>query len=147
MMIAIAAVPLLFSTAAQAGTIVVNSLADPGAPGICALRDAITAADTMKAVNGCVAGTSHNTIQFLVTGTIQLKATLPQITSGLRINGPGSPGITIDGGNAVQVMQLASGATLDLKQLTIAHGFTDDQGGGVFNAGTLYRHQLQVLQQ
>jgi CSLREA domain-containing protein len=34
---------------AQAATITVNSLADPGAPGICVLRDAITAANSHNA--------------------------------------------------------------------------------------------------
>jgi CSLREA domain-containing protein len=60
------------STAARAATIVVNSLADPGAAGICALRDAITAANSMTATNGCAAGNGHDTIRFLVTGTIPL---------------------------------------------------------------------------
>jgi hypothetical protein len=134
---------LTLSTAAGAATIVVNSLADPGAKGICALRDAITAANTKTATNGCTAGTGKDTIRFSVTGTITLASTLPQITdSRLTINGPTSPGITIDGGSkglgtGVQVMQVASGATLELRNLTIAHGFAEPKGGGIFNQGTL----------
>ena len=91
---------LTLSTAVRAATIVVNSLADPGAADICALRDAITAANTKTATNGCTAGTGKDTIRFSVTGTIHLANTLPQVTDRrLTITGPASPGITIDGGN------------------------------------------------
>jgi CSLREA domain-containing protein len=98
-----AAFVLALSTAARTETIVVNSLADPGAAGTCGLRDAITAANTMKTMDGCAAGKGHDTIRFHVTGTIRLASTLPQVTGNLTIDGPVSPGITIDGGNAVQV--------------------------------------------
>ena len=121
---------LTLSTAAGAATIVVNSLADPGRTGICALRDAITAANKMTKTNGCAAGTGNDTIQFSVTGTLHLASTLPQVTDRrLTITGPASPGITIDGGKKVQVMQVASSATLNLKNLTIADGFCDRPHG------------------
>src|SRR5581483_9577008 len=60
------------STSARAATITVDSLADTGAPGICVLRDAITAANTMTVRNGCVAGNGNDTINFSVIGTIAL---------------------------------------------------------------------------
>src|SRR6516165_604876 len=101
--------------AAQAATIMVNSLADPGAPGICALRDAITAANTMTATNGCAPGSGDDTIKFRVTGTITLGSTLPEVTDGqLTITGPAAPGIAIDGDHRGQMMLVASGATLNL---------------------------------
>jgi CSLREA domain-containing protein len=135
---------LVLGTASAAGawaTITVNTLADPGAPGVCALRDAITAANTMTATNGCTAGKGNDTIQFSVTGTIKLADTLPEITdSQLTINGPASPGITISGGGKVQVMQVASGATLNFKNATVAEGnrtFSGSSGGGIENEGTL----------
>jgi hypothetical protein len=121
-------------------TITVNSLADLGTPGICALRDAINAANTRTATNGCAAGNGNDTIKFSVTGTILLTNTLPEITdSQLTINGPASPGITISGDGKVQVMQISSTATLTLKNLTIADGFaeSDDGAGGLVNQGTL----------
>jgi hypothetical protein len=68
---------LTLSTAAAAAKIVVNSLVDPGAAGICALRDAIVAGNSMTKTNGCTAGTGNDTIQFKVTGVILLAATLP----------------------------------------------------------------------
>src|SRR5262249_25452072 len=57
-----------------------------------------------------------------------------------------SPGIAIDGGGfgaGVRVMQVDSGATLSLNNLTIAHGFVPNtsssytQGAGILNDGTL----------
>jgi hypothetical protein len=96
----------------------------------------------MTATNGCNAGKGHDTIQFSVTGTIKLADTLPEITDvELTINGPPSPGITISGGGKVQVMQVASGATLNLKNATIAEGsiffVSLGSGGGIENQGTL----------
>lgn len=132
---------LALSAAVCAAMITVNSVADVGTPGICVLRDAITAANTKTAANGCVAGTGNDTINFSVTGTIALGSTLPQVTDGLlTINGPTSPGITIDGGGKVQVMVVALGATLNLNNLTIADGsgIADaSNGGGIHNDGSL----------
>jgi hypothetical protein len=140
---------LFVGSAALAATITINSLADPGEAGVCALRDAITAANTMTATNGCAAGSGDDTINFLprITGTIVLASTLPEVTDSLlTISGPAAPGITIDGGfntsgglpQGVQVMQVAAGAILNLNQLTIADGvnFTGP-GGGIQNYGTL----------
>jgi CSLREA domain-containing protein len=151
--------------AAFASTITVNSLADPGQAGVCALRDAITAANTKTATNGCAAGSGNDTINFLprITGTIVLVGTLPEVTDSLlTINGPSSLGITISsGGNfvALPVMEVAAdvtlnlnsvsitrgspligvaaGATVNLEDVTIADGFAIVSGGGIDNAGTL----------
>jgi hypothetical protein len=135
------AIALALSSSARAATITVDSLADTGAPGICVLRDAITAATTMTATNGCVAGTGSDTINFSVTGTIALASTLPEVTGFfLTINGPPSPGITINGGGKVPVMMVAPGTTLNLNGLTIADGDSSDDytsGGGIYNNGTL----------
>jgi CSLREA domain-containing protein len=90
-------------------TIVVNSLADgnvivfPGDPLPCTLRDAIQAANTNRAVRGCVAGLSPHyvsasplRIDFVDrivfsagTGTprIQLQSGLPKITEAVTIDG------------------------------------------------------------
>jgi CSLREA domain-containing protein len=125
-------------TAAHAATITVTTLSDPAGPsGTCSLRNAITAANTMTMTNGCAAGTGNDTIQFNITGTIALGSKLPQIIdSKLSINGPASPGITIDGRGAVQVMEVASDATLNLSRLTVAHG-SGHFIGGIYNDGTL----------
>jgi CSLREA domain-containing protein len=143
-MLAVVALALTTATA-NATTYTVNTLSDPTGPsGTCSLRDAITAANTKTATNGCTAGTGNDTIRFSVTGTILLASTLPQVTDcRLTITGPPSPGITINGGNnpsqnvqGVQVMQVASRTTLDLRNLTIANG-SNMKGGGILNEGTL----------
>jgi CSLREA domain-containing protein len=134
---------LFLGGAARAATITVNSLADPGAPGICTLRDAITAANTMTATNGCNPGSGNDTINFSprMTGTISLVSTLPDVTDSLlTISGPASRNITISGGGTflgLQAMEVAGGATLNLNNLSIANGFTFLNGAGIDNAGTL----------
>ena len=156
---------VLFIGTALAATITVNSLGDPGASGICTLRDAITAANTKTATNGCAAGGRTDTINFLprITGTVVLISTLPEVTDSLlTINGPASRGITISGGGNFllsPVMEVAAGATLNLKNISIAHGFSlikvdadatlnlnnvsiadgfaFSEGGGIDNAGAL----------
>jgi hypothetical protein len=96
------------------------------------LRDAITAAKTKTAVHGCVAGDGNDTINFSIMGMIVLARTLPRITdSNPTINGPASPGITVDGGGTVQVMNVASGARLNLNHVIVADGFVYGTGGAV----------------
>ena len=135
---------LTLGTTAEATTITVNSLADPGTANVCNLRSAIIAANTMTTTDGCPAGSGNDTIDFRTSGTIALASSLPQVTARqLSINGPVAPGITIDGDGAVRVMQVAAGAMLNLNDLTIADGSAfgffapDTQGGGIFNDGTL----------
>jgi hypothetical protein len=152
---------LFVGSTAFAATITVNSLADPGQLGVCALRDAITAANTKTATNGCAAGSRKDTIDFLprITGTILLVSTLPEVTDSLlTINGPASRSLTISGNFVLApVMEVAAGATLNLNNLPIAHGSTLIEvaagatvnlnnvsiagglspGGGIENAGTL----------
>ena len=125
---AIAMAFILASLAAgivQAATITVNSLADPN-PGttLCVLRDAITAANTEAAVNGCPAGSGTDTINFSVSGTIDLGSTLPTITNtspnSLTIDGSGQS-ITISGQNLYRVMDVGvvGPATVKLANLTL----------------------------
>jgi CSLREA domain-containing protein len=133
-----AAFMVAFSAMARAATITVTTLSDPtGLSGTCSLRDAITAANTKTATNGCAAGTGNDTIQFSVTGTIALVDTLPQITDAhLTINRPASPGITLDGGDKVRVMIVQLGATVNINNLTITHGSTPGNiGSGIYNNG------------
>ena len=118
---------------AAANTITVNTTADPGSPGVCALRDAITAANTKTAVNGCAAGTGNDVITFSVSGTITLGSTLPAIANTspntLTIDGRGQT-VTVDGASAYQVLVVNAGSTLSLNDLTIADGYTAAYPGG-----------------
>jgi predicted outer membrane repeat protein len=136
---------LLTVPAAFAATITVNSLDDPGAAKICALRDAITAANTKKAVHGCKAGTGDDTITFSVAGTIPLASMLPAITDkDLTISVPVTERITISGQDNVEIMTVASYATLHLMRIELEDGALaydpitkNDEGGAIWNGGTV----------
>lgn len=127
----------VFVTPVYAAGYVVNTLNDntTAGDGFCTLREAIASAN--NAGNGdCGANSAADTITFSVSGTITLGSQLPNIVSGqgtLTINGGGN--ITISGNNAVRVLQVLSGATLTLQNLTIANGSADR--AGVMNDGTL----------
>ena len=122
---------------ATVNTITVNSLLDPASVsgnGFCTLREAINNANAASDTTGgdCVAGTGDDTIVFTVIGLIgiQVQGTLPLIANTLTIDGSGQD-IAIDGGGAVGVLAVNSGATLSLIHLTISHG-SGTTGGGVF---------------
>jgi CSLREA domain-containing protein len=152
MITAALALALGLSSVAGATTYTVNTLEDSGGVvNTCSLRDAINAANgTPTSGSTCkTKGGGNDAINFSVIGTIMLASTLPEVTdSQLTITGPAAPGITIDGGGipfelevgspGVQVIQVASRGTLNLKQLTIANGANfGDPGGGIRNDGTL----------
>jgi CSLREA domain-containing protein len=111
----------LFAFAANAATITVTSLADPGNAGTCTLRQAIEAANTDTAVGTCAQGLDVDTIVFdaalnltaATPGTITLdqssmseapfsgSATINWLLTAkgdLTITGPGSAALTINGG-------------------------------------------------
>ncbi len=122
-------------------TITVNTIDDPGSVTQCDLRDAITAANTLAAVNGCAAGTGNDTINFSVSGVIELNGgPLPAISNtspnSLTIDGTGQT-IAIDGSaESYQILYVNLGATLTVNDLTIEDGGSEF-GGGIENAGTL----------
>src|SRR5690348_11866668 len=126
---------ITLNTTARAATITVNSLADPGKAGVCALRDAITAANSQTRVNGCKAGSGNDTINFSVSGSIVPSNYFQAITDArLTIEGP----ITIGGGDFPAggggLLFVASGATVKFQNLTIAN---QNNLGAFENEGTL----------
>ena len=129
---------------AHAATFTVNTIADTGAG---SLRAAITSANLTPTV--------ASNINFNVSGTITLGSTLPAIANtspgSLTIDGSGQA-ITVDGASMFQIFSVNSGATLNLKFLTLAHGSVTvssgfGQGGAILNIGTLNSHQLYVFGQ
>ena len=80
---------------ANAATVVVNTLADPGSPGVCALRDAITAANTDAAVNGCSAGSGADTITFGVPERSRFRrpTTIPSSSCPIHSPHPSPPSL------------------------------------------------------
>src|SRR5581483_11682760 len=79
----------------------------------------------------------NDTITFSLGGTITLGSSLPSITAaaGLTINAESV--VTISGKNAVQVLQVTSGAALTVQNLVIAYGNTNLLAGGLSNSGTV----------
>ncbi len=98
------------------------------AGGVCTLRAAIEEANAFAGAD---------TINITVTGTIVVSPTLPSIAEDLTISGPGRELLTISGGNAVQVMFVSFGVTLNLSNVTIANGKAAFFGGGIYNDGIL----------
>jgi CSLREA domain-containing protein len=146
-------------------TMTVNSTADVanGSDGLCTLREAITAANTNAASGAtageCPAGSSSgsDTINFSVTGTINLTAALPTIASSMSINGPGSGQLTVrrDTGGDYRIFNV-TGSTVVVSGLTATNGKTPDancaffgncsnNGGGIINSGNLTLTDVAVV--
>jgi hypothetical protein len=127
---------------ARAATITVNTLGDPGVSGTCDLRDAIINANNknQSGSTNCTAGIGTDTISFSVSGTITLGSTLPAVANvspgSLTINGSGQA-ITVDGAFSFHILSVNPGATLNLDNLTIAHGFGGGFNGTILNNGAL----------
>jgi hypothetical protein len=144
------AIVALTPSAASAATITVNSPLDPTAtPSDCTLHDAITAANTNATVAGsnCTAGSGASDIidaTGLAGQTITLAGGLPQITTTVNINGPGSGQLTISGNDLVRPFNTNSAAVVNITGLTITHGFALG-GGGIMNAGTLTLTDVAVI--
>ncbi len=112
-------------------TFTVNSLGDTGAgSGLYGdLRYALTEADSYPG----------STIDFAVTGTLQLSRALPDITANMTINGPGDSRLTVKGGGPssnFSVFTVEAGVTASLTNITIAGG-NARYGGGIYDLGTL----------
>jgi hypothetical protein len=87
------------------------------------------------------AAPGNNTIQFSVTGTITIAATLPAITNSVVIIGPA----VINGGGAVPIFNFAADTTSVLSNLTIEGGNTGGNGGAVYNSGSLSIADSQLI--
>jgi hypothetical protein len=119
-------VALPYASPAWAKTFTVTNLNDSGTG---SLRAAINDAEAR-------AGKDEIVFADGLSGTITLGPELPTITdrAGLVIDGGG--GVTVSGNNAVQVLEVAPKAKLDLRSLTVSDG-SNIVGGAIFNAGTL----------
>ncbi|MFN8381038.1 MAG: sortase [Anaerolineales bacterium] len=145
-------------TPAYAAGIVVNTAVDEDTNNAnCSLREAIIAANTDAAYNGCSAGAGTDTITFAADYTITLAGSqLPPITTQMTITGNGATKtiiqastcnpVTLPGGctpatNRVFIINSGSNATLN--DMTVRHGDCTScvtggtEGGGIRNDGTL----------
>jgi len=131
------------ATAAVPGTIItVNTRLDKSnIIGHCSLREAIKAANTNSAVDGCKAGsaTKRDEIRFSLgkRATIVLASKLPTITdpSGLTIDGGRDSRIVVSGDDKVRVFVVSKDAKLALANLTLADAFADTFNGGTSSDG------------
>ena len=78
---------------------------------------------------------SGDTITFGCSGDIPLTSFLG-IAHNLTLDGSGQH-VTLDGQDRVRVFIVNPGGTFALNALTIAHGFGDTDGGGIYNNGTV----------
>lgn len=123
-------------------TYTVNSLADTDDgfcdTNNCTLREAITASNRNPAAD---------TIDFSVTGIINLAAALPDITQSLAISGPGKTQLTVQrdtvaGPFRIFTVKVNQPDAVTISGLTIRNGFLsgvsepESMGGGVSIAGT-----------
>ena len=78
-------------------------------------------------------------VTFGVTGTIQLRGALPDVTQRLSIAGPGADALTVSGNHLTRVLNITAAADVAISGLTIADGqvAAHVNGGGIYNAGTL----------
>ncbi|MCH9648952.1 MAG: CSLREA domain-containing protein [Deltaproteobacteria bacterium] len=126
---------------ASAATLTVNTDQDTDSnDGFCSLREAITAANDDMPYRDCPTGTGADRIAFdlVLPATIQLTDHLPAITGHLRISGPGSELLALDGATNFRPIRqedpLADG-WLAVEDLTLTNGYTSpdlDSGGGAY---------------
>ena len=118
------------STPLAAAIITVNNTNDSGAG---SLRQAIQSAAT------------NDTIGFSVIGVITLTNGELLLTKSLTITGPGAANLAISGNTNSRVFEISSNVTASISALTLRDGHASngsdggdgDNGGGIYNAGTL----------
>lgn len=141
---------------ARAATIVVDTENDSlDANGDCSLREAIQAANSDAAVDGCTAGAGADTIT-VPDGTFVLGLTGAgedgnltgdlDIYTDMTIEGAGATMTSIRGDGSDRVFDIASAATVEIRNVTVRDGHAPDgmgadghgeDGGGVRNQGDL----------
>ncbi|NJK62222.1 MAG: hypothetical protein HC921_05625 [Synechococcaceae cyanobacterium SM2_3_1] len=103
--------------------------------GGCTLRAAIEQANRSGASRG-----SNVFIGFdpgLIGEPLLLSERLPEITADIVIAGPGADQLTISGNNQVELFRIGSGATVEIRGLTLADGTGAGSGIGILNQGIL----------
>jgi hypothetical protein len=105
-------------------TFTVNALTDTG-------TGSGTSGDLRYCINQSNAMTGPNTISLTgVTGTITLASALPGINQPTTLIGPGASALTIDA-NSVAGVFVVSTSSFEMDNLTITHGKTLGNGGGI----------------
>ncbi|MGH8248880.1 MAG: CSLREA domain-containing protein, partial [Gammaproteobacteria bacterium] len=124
--------------------------------GDCSLREAVQAANTDTAVDGCVAGAGPDTI-LLPAGTYALSITNAapagenanlsgdlDLNSVLTISGAGAGATVIDGGQIDRVFHLLQASEATISGLTIRNGLSTNGGGILASTATLSLESVTV---
>ncbi len=80
----------------------------------------------------------------LAGGTLELTSGQLAINSSVTVDGPDGDPITISGGGAYRVVQVAAGAEVSMDDLVIRDGAAAPQGGGILNNGELSLDRVLV---
>src|SRR5438477_9026867 len=112
------------------------------------LGDTGLASQLRQKLNACQSGSSPGgTITFSVAGKITLDANqgpLPTITTNVTINGGAA--IEISGNDATRIFNVATGATLTLKNIMLSHASAaSGDGGAIASTGTVNAENTQFL--
>ncbi|MBI2956861.1 MAG: hypothetical protein HYY26_06085, partial [Acidobacteria bacterium] len=145
---------LVWAPGARAGTINVNSTAQsPGGAGNCTLGEAIQAANTDSAVDGCSGATAGSDTIVLPAGKYTLTAPdnasngLPIVTSDIILQGAGAATTTIErapmAAMSFRIFQVDAGS-LTLNDVTVRGG-SGVEGGGILISGTAVTLNDSVL--
>ena len=105
----------------------------------CSLRDAIAAAAAISTATTIPTITFASSLNLTTTAPGDYNVTTGgalNIANNMNIVGPGANQLSIDGGNAVEVFDIASG-TVSISSLTITNGSFSGNGAGISNSGTL----------
>jgi hypothetical protein len=116
----------------DANGFVVTNTNDAGAG---SLRQAILNANLAPDANTITFGDAIFTDA--TADTITLSSGELTISSSLTLTGTGANLLTISGGNASRIFNVASGTVVSMTALTIANGSANTGGGGALNAGSL----------
>src|SRR5262249_8710877 len=90
-----------------------------------------------------------DTIDFKVTGTINLTSALPDLASDIDILGPGPYQLTIQRSSAetFRIFNILFGVTVHLSGLTVSHGsIVQSEGAGIRNVGNLAISNCHILE-
>lgn len=156
----LAAIFLAFSAIAlpattRAAAIVVNSTSQEQpfvTNGNCTLAEAIQAANTDSAIDGCMAGSGPDVIMLGANATYTLMTSaavadgavgLPVINSTISLQGNNAT-IQRMGDTPFRLISVASNGALSLQSVTLAGGMVSRPGGGIMNAGWLHLDAVHV---
>jgi CSLREA domain-containing protein len=126
-------------TAVHAAVFVPSKLAD-SADGSCdtdcSLREAVQAANAQAGEDVILLAAGTYTLTLAGNEGAAVAGDL-DVLDDLALLGKGAVDTVIDGGNLDRILDVAAGAALDLRDVTLTHGRATDSGGAVRNQGHL----------